>query len=824
MNDNDDDYSNLVSKMFVIIEMDGFGYPIFDLFYYVFNKKGKDMYDATKSRMSFDNIDKEFSEQIDNKEGKSRFELEQSFEKPEMELGDNYSDILAIYWITMFYIPIYPIGIIQTFLNLLFKFILEKNFLLKIYKRPEYINPQFGFLCFNFFNFGFFLFLCGDIIFFKNEDNKKSYGAGYIVIMILILVCPFFLLAKFIMYITKYCGLKKESENLNDIKQKIKSDYRIFNPCYQKEEIKHIFSEFRSNNLLTVSQYKELNEKIDRLNDLDLYKLQKNLRTPKLMSFEERQLTSYYIYENDSKEVKNEEKQKLYNFLMKFGFMPYLEEGNDLRPRTKRFEFFIPNIDLSYLQENLSNSDSGYFTTFKENNKLIIAYVDNERSIKIFDVFHKRILNNVQGLKYIKKIVCIDSFKKISQDKVINYLVSIAIDNTMIISDLSINEKDNNIIVDNIGDKYNLYEDSPNNIFCLSAVNHQGDTWIITSYYYDRAFKIYNSEGKNVYNNPIYNNDEFIISLKGLYLTEENTYICVSSTDGINQRINLFINEHFIKQIIDEKDSYINFNLLNPFEIIEEKKYLIISKIKKDLSSYNLEIKNIYPIFPLYTPVFQFLLVLTNRRVMDIFRKIRIVPGTWHNNEVHTPMNLELKNKIINNSPNTICDFQINYLEDQERRNKMKIFFESKDDEKFNLGNILFWEENYIIVGTPFDYLDIIDYKNKKVIGIIHSTETINSIKGNQDINDIVIYNISQIINDPEYGKSFIMRDNKGKIQYIRPAKIKDKLNYSIIEPNEYFNDLEDDEKLKHILFYTILFFIFISKLCCAFDSSYFRT
>ena len=210
MNDNDDDYSNLVSKMFVIIEMDGFGYPIFDLFYYVFNKKGKDMYDATKSMMSFDNIDKEFSEQIDNKEGKSRFELEQSFEKPEMDLGDNYSDILAIYWMTRFYIPIYPIGIIQTFLNLLFKFILEKNFLLKIYKRPEYINPQFGFLCFNFFNFGFFLFLCGDIIFFKNEDNKKSYGAGYIVIMILILVCPFFLLAKFILYIKKYCGLKIE--------------------------------------------------------------------------------------------------------------------------------------------------------------------------------------------------------------------------------------------------------------------------------------------------------------------------------------------------------------------------------------------------------------------------------------------------------------------------------------------------------------------------------------------------------------------------------------------------------------------------------------
>ena len=35
--------------------------------------------------------------------------------------------------------------------------------------------------------------------------------------------------------------LKIDNENLNDIKSKIKSDYRIFNPCYQREEIKNLF-------------------------------------------------------------------------------------------------------------------------------------------------------------------------------------------------------------------------------------------------------------------------------------------------------------------------------------------------------------------------------------------------------------------------------------------------------------------------------------------------------------------------------------------------------------------------------------------------------
>ena len=154
------------------------------------------MYESTNKIMSLENIEKEISEKVVNKEGLSKLELEQSYEKKEMDLEGNYSDILAIYWITMFYLSLYPVGIIQSFFNLLFKFIIEKNFLFNVYRRPNYINPQFGFLCFNFFNFGFFLFLCGDIIFFRIEDNKKYFGTGYIIIMLLILLIPFYLFCK----------------------------------------------------------------------------------------------------------------------------------------------------------------------------------------------------------------------------------------------------------------------------------------------------------------------------------------------------------------------------------------------------------------------------------------------------------------------------------------------------------------------------------------------------------------------------------------------------------------------------------------------------
>ena len=45
------------------------------------------------------------------------------------------------------------------------------------------------------------------------------------------------------MYITNNCCLKKkESTHLDEIKRDMKTDYRLFNPCYQKEEITKIFS------------------------------------------------------------------------------------------------------------------------------------------------------------------------------------------------------------------------------------------------------------------------------------------------------------------------------------------------------------------------------------------------------------------------------------------------------------------------------------------------------------------------------------------------------------------------------------------------------
>ena len=794
--------------------------------------------------MTRKNINEELNEKNENEEGKNKLELEESFQKEDFELEEHFSDVLAIYWITMFYFPIYPIGIIQSFLNLLFKFVIEFNFLLKSYKRPEYLDPYIGFFCFNSFHFGFFLLLLGNLIFFRNEDNEDSFGTGYIIFMILILIIPFFYLAKFILYITKYCCLKKEeSQNYKDIENRIKIDYKMMNLCGQIDGIKEIFSEYKEKGLLVQSQYDEILKKLKGLNDIDLYKLQKSFRTPKEIYFEEKEIknlvdlqlrTSVNAFQEEFKQDSNintpqnnqynyyytkelpeldiskvdKDKQKLYYLLMQLNFLSFLETGqysNNKKPAIKYETLFDINylratsLKNPFLKENLTNCDSSYFTTFIQKDKLVLAYVENGTNIKLYNIFERKLIASVDGLNYKKKIVRVTYFKVDN----IPHLASISLDNTMIISDLSVNDKKKSIYVSDIGDTYLINKNKNNNIFYISAVRHGKGTWIITSYYYDRLFKIYDYENLKKYRDNIDKtkkpqpirviNGQNIISLEGLFFKADYTFICVRSWFplGHNCTLNLYINNMFIKQINDiNYHSLINFKTIH--FLVKSHKYIIIVMINKEFTSYYLKIIEISKMFP-YGELYK-----------DLIVKHEFPSLNYINSGFKNPSNEMIKQVARRTSPIDICNFQIELHGTKEQITELKNFIKSDDYEKFNLGKILYWEDGYILVCTPFNYIDIVDYKYKTKVAEIQFSSNIR------------IYNISKRIKDPVYGYSFIINDDKGKIQYIRPTKIKDKLNIQFIEFKEYSNDLNDEEKFRHILFSIKFYYryLIISYFC----------
>ena len=854
--DEDDMYIDLVERMFVIIEMDGFGYPLIDsIFSQGAREKWEKWKELTENMMSKENINKELMEQNENEEGKNKLELREEFEKEDFELEENFSDVLAIYWITMFYLPIYPLGVIQTFLNLLFKYFIEFNFLLKSYKRPEYLNPNIGFFCFNSFSIGFFLLLLGNLIFFRNEDNKDSFGTAYIIFMILVLIIPFSYIAKLILIMTKYCCLKKkETKNYKDIENKIKIDYKLMNLCGQTNGLKEIFFEYKEKGLLMQSQYDEILNKLDELKDMDLYKLQKSFRTEKEIYFEEREIKdikelqkdisinsiqdeikpdlsqnnkndkndnnpseeniSYdsKIFEEDSLKM-NKDKKKLYYLLMQLNFLSFLETGqySDNKEKLIKYETLINknylraiSLKNSFLKENLSNCDSSFFTTFLQKDKLLLAYVENFTNIKLYNIFGRKLMANVKGLNYQKKIVQLTFFKADNTP----YLASISLDNEMIISDLNANVKNKSIYISDIGDTYSKNKDNINNIFYVSSVKHGKGVWIITSYYYDGAFKIYDFENLKKYRNNIDKtkkpqfkkviNGQNIISLEGLFYKADYAFICVRSwfEQGNNCVLNLYINDIFIKQINDiNYHSLVNFKTIH--FLVKKDKYIVIIMIDKEFKKYNLKIIDISKMFP-SGDLYQNLLV-----------KHEFPSLNYINSGLTNPLDESIKEFARKTSPIDICNFEVALKGTKEQKEELKMFITSDDYEKFNIGKILYWEDGYILVCTPFNYIDIVDYKYKTKVAEIQFSSNIR------------IYNISKRINDPQYGYSFIINDDKGKIQYIRPTKIKDKLNLQFVEFKEYFNDLNDEEKFTHILFslkfyYRYLLISYLSPLISA--------
>jgi len=241
-----------------------------------------------------------------------------------------------------------------------------------------------------------------------------------------------------------------------------------------------------------------------------------------------------------------------------------------------------------------------------------------------------------------------------------------------------------------------------NNIFSLSTVKHDKN-WIITSYFYDKYFKVYEEDGNPLFKKVPINTQEFedyIISLEGFFFTEQNTFIIVRSIKDNRTRINLFINQYYIKRLTDDDNYYVNFKIINIQTGII---YLIITKIQKNLSTYDVQIFDLSNIF-----------ISRKKFFSEKYKAIKYANSIFSfiffsfNKNKNIEMNEETLQNINKDIP-MIENFSINLgdYSTKEQKDTVKKFLESSN-EKYNIGNILYLENNFIIIGTPFG-LDIID-------------------------------------------------------------------------------------------------------------------
>ena len=85
-----------------------------------------------------------------------------------MKISYKYSYIAKTLLLSLFYIPIFPFGIIISLVGFLFSYYLELFNFTHLYKRPEMINEKICLFYFEYFVINLFIFSLGTLLFMKN--------------------------------------------------------------------------------------------------------------------------------------------------------------------------------------------------------------------------------------------------------------------------------------------------------------------------------------------------------------------------------------------------------------------------------------------------------------------------------------------------------------------------------------------------------------------------------------------------------------------------------------------------------------------------------
>ena len=143
------------------------------------------IYQRTKARFELEDVKYE-------KSIYTQGELNKMFENPEMDICSKYSFISNAILISLFYMSIFPIGMIFGFAGLLFTYISE-FFYVGLYKRPEVLNSKLCIFYISNFKWAIFVFTLGNYIFLSplNKSQRLNWSLINLIVFFILAVIPF---------------------------------------------------------------------------------------------------------------------------------------------------------------------------------------------------------------------------------------------------------------------------------------------------------------------------------------------------------------------------------------------------------------------------------------------------------------------------------------------------------------------------------------------------------------------------------------------------------------------------------------------------------
>ena len=199
---------------------------------------------------------------------KTQKELNDIYEFPDMQIASKYSYITKTVLMTMFYLPIFPLGVSVSLSGLIIAYFLEKYNFTHSYKRPEMLNEKLGEFYFNFFIYILLSFCFGNYFFMVGMFEKDSWRIINILFFAILSIIPY---TKPIQYYFNNKIFDIDSKPINEIYFSFCNDYQRQNPFTKKEGMYFYITELKNKGYVSKFIYDILLKNIEKINVMEIY-------------------------------------------------------------------------------------------------------------------------------------------------------------------------------------------------------------------------------------------------------------------------------------------------------------------------------------------------------------------------------------------------------------------------------------------------------------------------------------------------------------------------------------------------------------------------
>jgi hypothetical protein len=200
---------------------------------------------------------------------KTQKELNDIYELPDMNIAMKYSYLSKTILMTMFYLPIFPIGVPISLLGLIMAYFLEKYNFTHHYKRPEMLNQKLGKFYFNFFICIFLTYCLGNYIFSNLANLDDSWSIISLIFFGILSILPYTKPISYYFNINKDFNL--DSKPMSEMYFSFCNDYQRQNPFTKKEGMYFYITELKKRGYISKFIYDILRKNIEKINVMEIY-------------------------------------------------------------------------------------------------------------------------------------------------------------------------------------------------------------------------------------------------------------------------------------------------------------------------------------------------------------------------------------------------------------------------------------------------------------------------------------------------------------------------------------------------------------------------